>query len=480
MIKLRKVIVQLDNNNYRGIEEKLIKTKADSFLFLLHSYKNTNISDREIQRKLGVTSNSLYVLKSRLYDKIQECLSSDVYLDQEKTIKLLLQVPELCLNTPREISIAYLLKLEKDLLRFDMHHELLVVYSALKKLHLNSDKYFHYSQIYNKQVSFGLSLEKAEETLGDFCRLMGKYDLSKNNEIYERLCFLRKEINNIYTLCNSRQVEIIKNLIELHINIFCNKNDSLDSNTDELLQKTRIIFDELPLTLPHKKWEIVLDYLCFEYYYSIGLKRAAVQYFEKIDNRMSNFLLYNHIGLVSRFLNTKIKFCKEFNQYDTFSEPLDADKILCDANDVHAQIYLRVYNAILYFNQKKYKMAILCLNNIQNEFILKDYFHVFLNIKLTLLYFYIVVGEFEKAQLTIKMLTRRVKLNETKEYDHVIYLLKVFDIDINKDVTKKNNIKQWEYFLVFIAGNDKNNDFGVIPHLMPELKKKYQISFSAS
>ena len=220
MIKLKEVIIQLKEENYSVIENNLVKNKADRFLFLLRSYKQTQISDNEIKNKLGVTSNSFYVLKSRLYDKIQDSLSCDVYVDQEKTIKLLLQVPELCLNTPRETSIAYLLKLEKDLLRFDMHNDLLIIYSALKKLHLNSDKYYHYSQIYNKQVSLSLSLEKAEETLGNFCRILSQYDLSKSTETYEKLCFLKEEISNIYALCSTRQVELIKNLIDLQLFIF--------------------------------------------------------------------------------------------------------------------------------------------------------------------------------------------------------------------------------------------------------------------
>lgn len=189
MIKLKEVIVQLDRENYLEIEKNFIKNKADRFLFLLHSYKNSDISDKEIIKKLGISDNSFYVLKSRLYDRIQESLSCDIYIDQEKTIKLLLQVPDLCLNSPRETAIAYLLKLEKELLRYDMHNELLIVYSALKKMHLNSDKYYRYSQLYNKQVSYGLSLEKAEDTLADFCRILSQYDFSKSDELYERLFF---------------------------------------------------------------------------------------------------------------------------------------------------------------------------------------------------------------------------------------------------------------------------------------------------
>ena len=475
MIKLKEVITQLNDDNYIEIEKNLVKNKADRFLFLLQSYKKSNVSDREIKERLGVTSNSFYVLKSRLYDKIQDSMSSDIYLDQEKTIKLLLQVPELCFNTPRETSIAYLLKLEKELLRFDMHKELLVVYSALKKMHLNSEKYYHYSQMYNKQVSFGLSLEKAEETLGDFCRLLCQFDLSKSKEQFDKLSFLRKEISNIYIFCGSRQILLIKNLIELQFAIFCNQEQTIDSNTDELLHDTRFILDEFPLAVAHKKWEIVLDYLCFEYYYSIGSTKSAHQYFDKIEDQFSNFLLFNHVGLVSRYLTTKIKFCIEFKKLESISTTIDSEKILFDSNDIHSQISIRIYNSVIFFYKKNYKSAISILNAIQNEFVFKDYFHAFLNIKLTLLYFYTVTGEFEKAQAIIKMLARRIKIEDSVRYSHVLYLLKALDLDVNKEMTPKNMIKQRDLFILFIAGNNKNSQLDVIPYLVPELRKKHQI-----
>jgi hypothetical protein len=471
MIKLKEVIGQLNEENYSEIENNLIKNKADRFLFLLRSYKQSKISDNEIKSELGVTSNSFYVLKSRLYDKIQESLSCDIFLDQEKTVKLLLQVPELCLNTPRETSIAYLLKLEKDLLRFDMHNELLIIYSALKKLYLNSDKYYYYSQIYNKQVSFSLSLEKSEETLGNFCRILSQYDLSKSEDIYEKLVFLKKEITNIYSFCSTRQIKLIKNLIDLQLLIFCKDENNDEVNVDELLQQTRIIFDDLPLTLPYKKWEIVLDYLCFEYYYSIGSNKAANQYFDKVNNNFSNLLLFNHIGLVSKFLTTKISFCYEFNKLDLISETLSIDKMLLDVNDTHTLISVKVYNALVCFYQKKYKIAINYLNETLNEFVFKDYFHEYLNIKLSLVYFYIVIGEFEKAQASMKIITRRIRIENNKGYNHILYLLKSFDGEINKEGSPKNILKQRDLFTLFIANN--NNKISIIKYLILDLKKKY-------
>ncbi|MFI5221480.1 MAG: hypothetical protein ACHQK8_04070, partial [Bacteroidia bacterium] len=140
MLKLKEIVVQLDSATYSGIEELLSENKADNFTFLLQSYRKENISDRKIATHLGINSNSFYVLKSRLYSKIQDYLSAGIFTSEEAILKQLLDVPQVCFNSPREIAIAFLNKLETELLRFDMHNELLIIYSALKKMHLHTDK----------------------------------------------------------------------------------------------------------------------------------------------------------------------------------------------------------------------------------------------------------------------------------------------------------------------------------------------------
>lgn len=469
MIKLKEVIGQLKEENYLEIESSLVKSKADKFLYLLQSYKLSTITDAEIKRNLGISSNAFFVLKSRLFDKIQEKLACNILINQEKSFEVIQKIPEYCLNTPRETSIAYLLKLEKDLLPFNMHNELLVVYSALKKLHINSDKYYHYSQVYNKQVSYGLSLEKAEDLLGDFCRILGQYDFSRSTEDYEKLCFIKKEVDNLYTFCGSMQIELIKNLISLQLIVFCKETPDSEFNFNEILKRARTIFEELPLTSIYKKWEIVLDYISFEYYYTLGSNHEATHYYKKVNSHLSNLLLYNNIGLVSKFLMTKLRFCVNTNRIIEIADVIDLDTFHYDKNDNHSKINLYLYNAMVFFNQKKYSQAVNCLLIINNEFVFKDYFHQYLNIKLTLIYFYIVTGELEKAEICLKSVSRRIK-EEDKDYTHVSYLLKAFHISINKEPNSKNGVRQKELYILFLACN-KNNKLEVLSHLQYQFQK---------
>ena len=129
---------------------------------------------------------------------------------------------------------------------------------------------------------------------------------------------------------------------------------------------------------------------------------------------------------------------------------------------------------MVYFCQKNYKKAITILSDIKNEFVFKDFFHEFLNLNLTLTYFYIVAEQFDEAQFCLKTLNRRIKAENSNSYNHVTYLLKAFDFEINKDITPKNILKQKELLMLFFASNS-NNDYQILNHLLPLIKNKYQI-----
>jgi tetratricopeptide (TPR) repeat protein len=472
MIKLKEVIAQLNDVTYESIEKILIKNKADNFVLLLQSYKKGNIPDSEISSQLGISSNSFYVLKSRLYDKIQESLSAGTFSTQENIIKQLLQVHEVCFNSPREIAVAFLHKLETELLRFDMHNELQVVYSALKKMHLYSDKYFYYSQLFNKHVALGLSLEKAEEILGNFNRILGQYNFSRSREHLETLNFINREIINLYALNGSRQIEIIKNIIELQLVLFCSESRSTEHSAEELLKATKKLFDELPETSPQKKWEIALDYLYFEHYQLHSQYKTALPFYEKVNEQLDHFLLYNNICLSSKFLVSKTKFCYESNRVEDISMKPSATNILFDTADSHARVLVALYNSMLHYNQNSYKEAIAILNEIINTFGFKDFFHESINIKLTLAYFYLLTGEFDMVDMVLKGISRKIKAEKLEKYDHVMHLIKVFDIEINKNKTDKQHSRKRDLITLFLANNNK--DVELLMHLVPELRKKYQ------
>ena len=471
MLKLKQIIRQLDESDFGKIAESFKKTKAENYHSLLLSYRENKLSDTALITTLEISSNSFYVLKSRLYDKIQDHLSLNTFNTQENLTKQLLQVHEVCFTMPRETAVAFLHKLEKELLNFDLHNDLLIVYSALKKMHIHSEKYFYYSQQYNKHIALGLSIEKAEEILGNFNRILGQYSFSKSQQHLETLYFLKNELNNLYSLNQSRQIEIIKYFIELQFIIFCEENKGTGLSTAEIIQSAKKLFSELPETSPHKKWEIVLDYLTFEYYVSIEEYNTAQRFYEKVNNSISTLLLYNNICLTSNFLSSKIKFCCELNISETLPKNPKETELYFDDQNTHALVLIGIYNSILYYKQKKHKEAIMTLTNIINTVSFKDFFHESITIKLTLAFFYLAQKEFDMVDITLKSVSRKIKTEQLDKYYHVLHLIKIFENEMNNSDKTKISSKNRDLFTLFNANNKKNNE--VLAHLIPDLKTKY-------
>lgn len=468
MLKLKKIISQLDEEVYIKIEAAFQKSRADNFLFLLRAYRTGSKSDEQVSTDLHLSSNSLYVLKSRLYDRIQEVLSGDVYLNKDDVIKMLHRIPEITFAMPREVSMALLLKLEKDLQYFDMHTELLVVYSALKKVTLYSDKYFHYSQLYNKHLAFSMSLEKSEEILGNFVRALGQYNFSRSQRHLESLQFLRKGISDHLALNQSRQIEVIRNLIEVQLEIFCDIAPEQRS-TEEILRETDKILSELPESSLYKSWMPALDYLFFEYFRKIGDKVQTQKYFEKVDQSRRYLLLYNTVCLSSQFLLSRIVYLQQTGATNLLKEEEDTN-IIVDEMDNFAAVTLGIYKSVLRFYRGQNKEAASVLNHLINENSFKDYFHISTDIKLSLAFYYLTLKEFDLADNHIKNIQRKIKTEKLDQYSNVLDLIKVFAAD-SKSGGQKPDTKQKDNYLLFMARN--KNERKIVPHLLEELNKRY-------
>lgn len=221
MNKLKKIISQLNKEQFKEFEESLIGTNSVKFGSLLKAYKEGELSDDEIKEELKCTDNSYYVLKSRLYDKIQRFLldhnTSVVQIGNESNVS---NLSTYLYEHPVETAIAMLKELENKYINSDSPGELINVYSALKKANFYSDKYYHYSQLYNNQVAYALALEKAEETLCNFNRTLASYYFSAASQDADLLQLLIKEIKNLYSLYKSPRIEIIYNIILIQSELF--------------------------------------------------------------------------------------------------------------------------------------------------------------------------------------------------------------------------------------------------------------------
>lgn len=467
MLKLKEVINQLSDKTYDIIKDKLVKTKAENFLYVLRSYREGKMNEEDIIANLSISPNSGYVLKSRLYERIQDQLTtkldpskSDIYAQLEK-------VHSIYYTTSHELSNAYLHKLEKDLLAHDMHVELLIVYGALKKLHYNTDKYHQYSQLYNKHTSFWLSIEKAHDLLNDFNLQLEHYDHSKSSFQLDKLKFLRQEVGNHFTLNPSKQLEIIKNIIDIQLYLFCNIIDNPDFDITDLLNDTLEKINQLPDSSAQKTWDKVLNYLSFEYYSKNGQTNKATFFYDKTNQELQHLLLFSNVSLVSKFLTSKINYLTAKKEKQIYNEI--APNELLSNHTMYSQIQLGIYGSMLLYNNGETKQAITTLNNLLNKFSFKDYFHVYMEIKFTMAFFYLKINETEMAESLIMSIYKKIKTDKLIQYSNALDLIKYFNTFFKP--SNSNEAKQQEALLMFFARNKGEHE--ILYYLQAELKNNY-------
>jgi hypothetical protein len=389
---------------------------------------------------------------------------------RDELLMKLNEIPEKCVSEPRELVTAFLLKLEKELLAYDMHNELFSVYSALKKINLFSEKYFYYSQLFNRHIAFSLSLERSEEILGNFNQQFASYDFSRSADQLETLMFLRNEINDHHHLNPSRQVEIVRNFINLQLVIFCDVPLRDSVSVEQLLNNTYKLIEELPIVSSFKTWSTPLDFLCFEYYFKIGDAGNSEKFFQKVNSKLSTILLYNNICNTPAFLISRLSYLQKSGRISEISEEKGRVEIL-DESDAHGKVLLGIYEAMICYFENNLKGACSKLNGLLNENTFKDFFHINSEIKLTLAFMYICSTDFEVSLNILKNLQRKIKSESSDEYQHVLSLIKVFESEIVTDPGKITQ-KQKDEFLLFEARNTGKNI--VLRHLLPELAKKYK------
>ena len=444
MLNIKGVIQKLSENEFTGIANKLSSRKADKFHSLLNYYRTNNVADDEIIENLQVTANAFYVLKSRLFEKIQEHLLEKQVGPKTDILRKLVSIPSLLFETQPEISIAILKKLEKGLIDNDMPYELTTVYSALKKLHLHSDKYYEYTQLYNKHVAYTLSLDKSEDLISDFIKNLGNYYGSRDEDLLEVFTLLKKEISNVSRLYDSHHLQVYKNLMDVSIAVFLPLPDVVinDDPIEDILDSTAKIISQYPKDSSYHYMTDVIGYLFFEYYNKLGLHKKADQYFGMLNVRLPAFLYYTHHCVSSKFLVSKLE------QYVR----LDIENQLCEENektfekynpdklDVPNYVYYVIYMAASAYYGDKAAEASKLLSNLLNDISFKDHVHFEMEIKLFLSLTYLFSDKYDLSWTLVRNTTRKIRsINTDMSYDNAMVFASMLKTQNSQkgDVTAK-------------------------------------------
>jgi hypothetical protein len=432
---LKKVIYQLSEKQFEDIQNELADNRGEKFSLLLNLYRDNNAEDNAIKNKIGVNNASFYTLKSRLSDKVQQFLFRTASDHRAELLKNISSIPQLLYNTPRETAIILLEHLELELKKNDMPGELVSVYNALKKLHLNSENYYHYQQLYNKNVAYTLALDKADELVSSFNRELGEYLLSRDVSKIDILKLYLKELNNVGKLYDSHRLKVYKLIATITYGLFIDKDiPETEETIEDLLKQFDSITEGHPEDRNYKYLVLVRHFQNFIYYHQLGLHKNGTASFEKLNADSGKFLLLAHTCPASRFLISKAE-----RIVATKAAPENhGENFHVNPEDVFSTINCAMYHAAVAFMKKNYAEAISGLNALINDISFKNFPFAEFEVKLFLTLCQLLGEKMEQAELTLRSVSRKLASPEfSKRFPAAQAFCRFLKIALNDNSAQK-------------------------------------------
>lgn len=435
MINLTEVIQQLKPELYEQLKMSFQESKGQKFLTLLTGLRD-NLPEKDLAEQLGVSQGAFYTLKSRLYTRINEFLLAGPQGSKKDMIQRVSQIPLLIYEAPRETAIAVLSKLEKDLVNSDMPYELTNTYAALKKLYVASPKYYEYEQLYNRHVAYSLALDKAEDVIAKFYRLLGQYLSSRSPESLEMLPLLKKEMTNLGNLYESHHMTLYRHILSISFALYVPlpKVIEEDPPVEDLLNESKEIVDSFPHDITYQYLQKVLNLLSFEYYHKVGQTKKCQQYINLVNQEMPGLLNYNFCCSPSLFLISKVEFHAGNGTAHLLRDENNPVFLEYNANpdDVHGYINYIKYHAACAFHAGEYKEASTLLNGLMNTTSLKEYTHSEIEIKLFYALCLSMQSKYDNAHTALRSVSRKIKEGiKGLDYENAVLFSKILTLQMN-------------------------------------------------
>ncbi|HYF67780.1 MAG TPA: hypothetical protein VD884_06585 [Ohtaekwangia sp.] len=446
MAKLKNIIKQLSEKDFKAIYDSLIESNAEKSAYLLRSLRERQLSDNKIMTELDVNANAYYTLRSRLNLKIEEFLMGQLESPRTDVLRKVANINEVLFTKKRAISVATLKKLEKELLDYDLANELTVIYKSLKKLNIHSPDYFQYSQLYNRHVAYMLAVDKAEDLLADYFKKYGDYMLNGGEVEKLGLSLLMKEMQNVGKLYESHRLYVYHSAMYIFHRLFVEVDDNMQQDgesIEDIFDKVQKIFESYHLDSIYYHLNLVFEFLKLEYYNHYKVYRQAEKYYEEVNDACANLLVnYSTFTFPSQFLMSKLeRHLRTGTEVELYAENesifLDYE---IDMQDIPKHIIYVVYRAISSYYMGKFDEAAKMINGLLNDVSLKKYPYAQLEIKTLLALQYTLMRDFELFNQLSNSIQRQIRLFGKDSCENIQLFLKVLKIatsEAKKEKAKK-------------------------------------------
>ena len=463
---LQKIIHQLKEEDYSLLQLQMKESKAGKCSALLTNYRNDKYTDQELIALLKVKPTAFFTLKSRLSKKVHYLLYRSTSETRTELAQNIAKINHLIYNTPRETSIQILKKIEEQLIKYDMPNELTILYKALKKLHRHTPKYWDYSKLYNKHVSYNLWHDKAEDFLSSFCGILSRYYLNRNEQEITKLFLLKKEMENVCKLYESHRLKVYKNILNIHFALFLSDVVQMDDDTsiEPILEESLEIVNAFAEDKEYKYLVHVINYLHFEFFHQQKEYKNACIFHDKIVDKTNLLLLLDHSCFASHFFISKIKYTVEnLKRSDRGSQNHISEDDLNIENSANF-ILFNHYKAALAFYEYRYSDAIQILNKLLRETSFKENPFSEIETKLFLAMLYFFNNNKEHASLILRNTIRKInKENENERFHQAFHFIKLLRSMGKKRGlrTDKNNVILNQDFAIANSGK-----YGILKFLL--------------
>lgn len=470
MAKLKNVILQLSESDHEEIFTSLIDTNAEKSAYLLKYLREGNLTDAQIMDKLEVNSNAYYTLRSRLNQKIEEYLLQQLENPRADLLKKVANVSEVVFTKNKIIAIATLKKLERQLIEYDLSYELTSVYKYLKKLHINTEHYFEYSQLYNRHVAFTLALDKAEGMVNEYSSKSCQYYLEPTETLGLELDLIAAEMANVSKLYDSHRLKIYFSLVAIVQSIFLHKNEELSSEEKDQIQKqleeAEVIFENYFIDPVYFHLRQVFESLKFLYFHKLGQHVEAEKYYGDLKPTLVNFLqnykyyinptfvlhsFVEHAITMGQGPNLKRNMEQIFKDYDP------------DTEDAPLMISYYCFRSLACHLAGEYNDSARWLNQLLNEISFKNYMLPHMEIKLFLILQYALIDEQDLFAQVLNSLQRQVRMMGEAEVPHIVLGVKLAKLisgkakrnaeDKLQELVEEIEDLSVKHFSLFIAAN---------------------------
>ncbi len=446
MAKLKNIVKQLSEKDYKLIYDSLLESNADKSAYLLKALRERQLSDSKIMTELEVTPNAYYTLRSRLNIRIEEHLVQQMESPRTDILKKVANLNEVLFTKKRTISLTTLKKLEKELIDYDLASELTVIYKSLKKLNINSPDHFHYSQLYNRHVAYMLAIDKAEDLLVSYFKKYGNYYFTNDETERMGLILLLKEMQNVAKLYESHRLYVFQSCMLIFHRLFVEPDDHFQAegeSIEDVFAQVQKIFDAYQLDPLYYHLDLLFEFLKVEYYNHYKVYRQMEKHFEEVNDAAANLIVnYSSYSFPARFLLTKLeRHLRLGTEREIVTENLSlfAD-FEPDLLDIPHHTICTVYRALGLYYVERFEEAAKMLNSLLNDVSLKKYPFIQMEVKAILALQYCMMRDFELFNQFSSSVQRQIRMFGKDECKNILLFLKILKIatsEAKKDKPKK-------------------------------------------